>query len=259
MGNAARVSLVLVAVLALCGCSIFTPARERELKRHYAANDYPRNPVPGLNKVGLVVLDASLAYHPDLQELSTAFFVQLQSIEGLEVFPTAVTLAAMEELSLASAKTNAGFVLPRDGLMLADKLHADGVFVAVVTDYNPYGEPVIALGLMLFSRATSPLGALDRQQLDKIRQGGKPLDLPTSPATSPVTAVFAVYDVSQKTTRRTLELYALGQTAGDVGLGWERYYRSMPNYMRFAAYETVWKLFDQLQLAKARRGVNPVR
>jgi hypothetical protein len=241
MTNAARLTLAGLAVLFFAGCSFFTPAAERKERAHYAANEYPANGVPGLKTVGLVVLDASLHYRPDLEELTTAFFVQLQSVEGLEVLPTSITLNALAEPD----DQGNPFVLPRDGLKFADHLHVDGLFVAVVTDYSPYGDPVLSLGLMLFSRKTAPLGAFTSAQLDRIRQGGRPIEMPRSGADNPVTAVYAVYDASQKTTRRQVELYALGQNADDVG--WERYYKVMPNYMRFASYEIVWKLFNALE------------
>ena len=35
--------------------------------------------------------------------------------------------------------------------------------------------------------------------------------------------------------------------AADVGMSWERYLRTMPNYMKFVSYEVVWKLFTRLQ------------
>ena len=231
-------ALLCLLIASLAGCKSWGSSEDHALKKRYASNEYPLNPIPGLKKVGVCVLDATLKYHPDTDALSSALHSQLQAVEGLEVLPDVAVIAVVLRDALA---------LPRDGLKLADSLHADGVFVAVVTDYDPYGEPVLSMALMLFSRATSPAAALD---LDKLVQGGRPVDLPNTPASRPVTAVFAVYDASQKTTRDRLQLYAGGQTAENVGLGWERYYRSMPNFMRFASYEIVWKLFDQLEVQK---------
>lgn len=235
----ARGLVLLCLAAAVAGCGIWQSAEERELRKRYTTNDYPSNPVEGMKTVGLCVIDASAGYPVNLDELSSALHSQLQSVEGLEVLPDA---------AVAQAVLQNGFVLPRDGLKLADKLEADGIFVGAVTDYNPYGEPVVAMALILFSRKTVPASRLD---LDKVIQGGKPLTLPDSPATKPVTAVFAVYDAGQKTTRKRIETYAEGQAAADGGLGWERYYKSMPQFMRFASYEIVWKLFAQLEADKA--------
>jgi len=232
-------AFLCLLIVSLAGCAFWRSSEDRALRKHYTSNEYPLNPIPGLKKVGVCVIDATIKYHPDTDALTSALHSQLQSVEGLEVLP---------DIAVAAAVMREQIALPRDGLKLADALHADGVFVAVVTDYDPYDEPVLSMALMLFSRATSPAAALD---LDKLVQGGRPVDLPDTPASRPVTAVFAVYDASQKTTRDRLQLYAGGQTAENVGLGWERYYRSMPNFMRFASYEIVWKLFDQLEVQKA--------
>jgi hypothetical protein len=239
MTRAARAALACLVTVSLAGCSLWSNSEERTLKRRYSTDDYPANPIPGLKKVAVVALDASTQYHPDLLALTSALHSQLQSIEGLEVLPDAVAVATVEKEKLA---------LPRDGLKLADALSADGVFLAIVTDYSPYDEPVIAMGLVLYSRATAPARPVD---LDKIIQGGAPLVMPDSQAAKPVTAVFDVYDAGQKTTRRRMELYAEGQMASDVGLGWERYYRSMPHFMRFATYEITWELFNQLKVERA--------
>ncbi len=233
-------STLICIALVLTGCS-FPGASERALSKRYVSNDYPVNVTPGLSKVALIAVDATIGRHIDLEALSTAFFVQLQSVEGLQVMPVAVPLAAVE---------SQGLVLPRDGLKLADALSIDGVFLAVVTDYNPYGEPSLAIGLTLFSRATSPTSPID---LERVIQGGRPLEMPTSPDTQPVVAVFGVFDASQQTTRRKIQLYAQGQTADAVGLGWERYYRSMPLFMRFVSYEMVWEMFDELEVQRALR------
>lgn len=236
-----RFVAICLAAAVVAGCGRYS-SEERTLRKRYSRNDYPDNVVAGLKTVGLVVMDASPRYHPDIEELSSALHAQLQSVEGLEVLP---------DLAVATVAAQSGMVLPRDGLKLADELKADGLFVAVVTDYNPFGEPVVAVALILFSRKTAPLGKLD---IDKVIQGGKPLAMPDSPATKPVTAVWQVYDASQKTTRDRIRMYAEGQMASEAGLGWERYYRAMPNYMRFVSYEIVWKLFIQLKMDKAEGG-----
>jgi len=238
MKKAAAIAVCL-AVLVLAGCHYYSPPSDRALKKRYAADDYPANPIPGLKQVAIVTLDASVTDHADLLAFTTALHTQLQSIEGLEVAPDRAALDTMDAY---------GLVLPRDGLKLADTMHVDGLFVAIVTDYNPYGQPAASVGLVLFSRATAPVRRAD---IDRIVQGGRPLALPTSETSKPVTAVFGVFDASQATTRKHIEWFAAGQSVGEAGLGWERYYRSMPLFMRFVSYEMVWKMFDQLQVERS--------
>ncbi|MCD6404417.1 MAG: hypothetical protein J7M19_01165, partial [Planctomycetes bacterium] len=174
------------------------------------------------------------AHEVDTSEFSRALHAELQQVEALEVVPDAALVKAVE---------TGGFLLPRDGLKLADALSLDGLFVAIVTGYDPYGEPVVGVGLTLFSRAAAPLSPVD---LDRVIQGARPLPMPTGPGAQPVTAVFAVYDASQQTLRRRIGWFAEGHTASDVGLGWERYYRSMPLYMRFVSYEMTWRIFSRI-------------
>lgn len=236
----AAAPLLGLLLACLMGCSteaLLLSSAERVVRNRYHNSEYPANYVPGLRRVGLIVLDASPKYHPDLDVFSAALYGELQQVSGLEVVPNAMVLRTLAGLEPE------GIELPRDGLKLADALSLDGLFVAIVTDYNPYGDPSVAVGLTLFSRAVP---AIRPAQLDWVRQGGRPLAMPTTPGTKPVTAVFAVYDSSQKILRQRLRWYAEGRTASKEGLGWERYYRSMPMYMRFVSYEMVWELFEQI-------------
>jgi len=234
-----RVALGVIAcglVFSLVGCSTWGMSKEdKTLMKRYEASAYPRNPVPALKRVAVVVVDASVQYPPNLFEFSSALYDEFQQVHGIEAIPNRVTLSVIEAN---------GFLLPRDGLKLADALKADGVFVAVVTDFSPYNEPSMAMALTLFSRAAPALDPID---LDKVVQGGKPLSMPTDRSLGPITAVYGVFDASQQGTRKRLEWFAMGHTAESEGYGWERYYRSMPNFMHFVSYDMVWKIFEHLQ------------
>jgi len=229
-------TLVSAAVLFLAaGCSHLQDWRDRDLKRRYTTNTYPDNPLPAVKTVGVIALDATYRYGADTTELTTALHTALQQVTGLQVAPDAAVLQAVR---------TGDYILPRDGMKLADDLGLDGLFVAIVTQYDPYGEPLLALGLTLFSNAAPPI---ERVDMDRVIQGGRDLPLPEGSGAKPVTAVFAVYDASQQNVRRRLKWFAQGQTAAEVGMGWERYLRTMPNYMKFVSYEIVWSLFTRLQ------------
>lgn len=245
MKRALSATLLVVLTLAASGCATIEEARYRKQKRRYVRNEYPVNSVKGLRTAGVIVVSAAHRYPVDTDEFSARLHGQLQQVEGLEVISNGAVLQAVMDLQ-ARPTEGVGFALPRDGLKLADEIGVDGLFVAIVTEYDPYGEPVLALGLTLFSRAMPSIGSID---LDKVIAGGRPLPMPDKPGIKPVTAVFAVYDAAQQATRRRIRWFAEGQTASDMGLGWERHYRSMPNYMRFVSYEVVWKLFENLQSA----------
>ncbi len=245
-GNGARamtrvcaVFLVAVLLAAAAGCTTWRDFRDREVRNRYRSNVYPTNPVSGLKTVGIVVLDASGSYPADTAELTSALHAQIQQIQGLEVVPDVAVLNAIR---------SKGFVLPRDGMAAADDLSLDGLFVAIVTDYDPYDEPVISIGLTLFSKATTLLAPID---IDRVIQGGKPVPMPDRPEASPVIAVFTVYDASQNNVRRRLRWFAEGRGATEAGFHWEHYYRTMPNYIRFVSYEIVWELFQKLEFAAA--------
>jgi len=227
-----------LAALLLClgsGCTAFENLTRSPLEKRYLENRYPANPVKGLRTVAVAVLDASAKYPVDTAEFTRALHAELQNVEGLEVLPVAAVAAAV--------RRDGSLALPRDGLKVADALGADGVFVAVVTNYDPYREPVVAAGLTLFSRVTAPIGPVE---LDRVIQGGKPLPMPEGPQAQPVTAVFDVYDASQQTLRERIRLFAEARTAAEEGLGWERYYRSSRRYMQFVSYELVWEVFTKL-------------
>jgi hypothetical protein len=239
MTRACAVFLISTLLVAAAGCTAWRDIRDREVRNRYRSNVYPANPVSGLKTVGIVVLDASGRYPADTAELTSALHSQIQQVQGLEVAPDVAVLNAIR---------SKGLVLPRDGLKAADDLSLDGLFVAIVTDYDPYDEPVISLGLTLFSKATASLAPID---LDRIIQGGKQVPMPDTPEASPVIAVFAVYDASQNNVRRRLKWFAEGRGVAEAGFNWEYYYRTMPNYIGFVSYEIVWELFQKLQFAAA--------
>jgi len=226
---------ILAAALLASGCSHWENWRDRGQRKRYVTNSYPDNPVPGLKTVGVVVLDASYRYPVDTLELTSALHTQLQQVIGLQVAPDAAVLQAVQ---------TGGYALPMDGMKLAGDLGLDGLFIAIVTQYDPYGELLLGLGLTLF---TDVAPSLDRVDMDGMIQGGRDLPLPEGPGAKPVTAVFAVYDASQQNVRQRVEWFAEGQTAADVGMSWERYLRTTPSYMKFVSYEIVWKLFTTLQ------------
>ncbi len=230
------VFIIAAALLFMAaGCARYRQWQDRDIRRRYADNVYPDNPVPGLRTVGILVLDAAYRYPVDTVELTSALHTQLQQVTGLQVVPPGAVLEALQ---------TGEYLMPRDGMRLADDLGLDGLFVAIVTQYDPYGEPVVGMGLTLFSRATPTIARMD---LDRVIQGGRDLHMPTEQGAKPVTAVFAVYDSCQQNVRQRLKWFADGQTAGEIGMGWERYLRTMPNYMRFVSYEIVWSLFVRLQ------------
>jgi hypothetical protein len=240
MRKASLLGLACLLIAGLAGCqhikNLKYSPEERALIQRYKVSDYPPNPIRGLHKVGVVVLDASVDNHPDVLEFTRILSSEIQQVQGMDVIPDRIVLAVMERDRI---------VLPRDGLRLADSLGADGVFVGIVTDYSPYGQPMIAMAVTLFSRVTAPIAPID---LDRVVQGGRPLTMPTDPSIGPVLAVTGVFDSQQQQIRNHLQWYAAGRTAEQVGYGWERYYRSMPNYERFVSYEMVWKIFDRLEV-----------
>ena len=207
--------------------------RYRKERKRYTRNLYPANHFEGLRTVGVVVVDASYQYEIDTSAFTSALHTQLQGIEGIQVIPNVVVLAELERNEYA---------LPADGLALNAALGLDGTFVALMTDYQPYGEPVIALSLTLFSSVVRTGAPFD---LAKEVQAGMEPPKDGRMTAMPVAGVFAVYDASQQSTRRRIKWFAEGATAEEVGLSWERYYRVMPNYMRFVSYEIVWRLFEE--------------
>lgn len=243
MRKAFVLGVACLLIVGLCGCTriknLKYSSEERALIKRYKIAEYPDNPIKGLRKVGVVVIDASVENHINLVDFTRILSNEIQQVNGIEVIPDKLVIMTMQQQ---------GILLPRDGLKLADALGADGVFVGIVTDFSPYGQPVISMALTLFSRVTSPVSPVD---LDKVVQGGRPLDMPGDPSIGPVTAVSGVFDSSQRVVRQHLEWYAGGQTAEQVGYGWERYYRSMPLYERFVSYEMVWRIFDRLEVDQA--------
>lgn len=254
--------VVVVGVSLVCwlasvvGCAAKDPlTAPQQLMSPYAST--PTEPiwavVPLRNESGTSAVDP-LA-------LSDTLVATITQARGLRALPLNRTLDAMRSMEMAAPQT------PADLDRLARTLGADGLIVGSVTAYDPY-EPILGLALALYARP----GALERPGPDPLEIDPRQLrEQPTEydyfgvqqgAGRGPASSVMLVLDGRDHDVQMRVRRYAEGRREQVSALGWQRYVRSMPEYERFVAFESVGLLLQRewVRLARDRAtagGVEP--
>ena len=243
---------LLLLTAAFAGCRTLPPLESPYASRRVWA--------------ALPVLNQSGSAHPDGLKLADDLLRQLESATNIDTLPLNQTLAAMEQLQLASINS------PQDAQRVLEQLGADGLIAAVVTAYDPYDPPKLGLTLELYV----PRRAMAQDALDLRKLTTAPTD-PTGHASGypelaqvrfaspsqaaaglPITTVSAILDASQPDVADWLNLYSQSRSMeSERQDAWHRYRLSMDLYSDFASYVMSWRLL-QAERERLRRLASPL-
>ena len=118
--------LAPLVALVLNGCMLL-PSQERQPSVH--------NPFPQIARVAVAPF-FNLSTDPTLdgRQVATAYFNELQLVQGFEVVPVGVVEATIHEHHIALAS-------PADARRVAQILQVDAIVIGAVTDFSPYYPP----------------------------------------------------------------------------------------------------------------------
>jgi hypothetical protein len=228
--------------LAVSGCGLFNSAKYRA--REWAGN--PRNPMPGVETVALVFVNASNVDYVDeplIERFTQIFHSEIQQFPGLRAVPP---LAAYNVMRVKE------FRLPVDAKKIAAELDADALLVGLITDYYPYENPRMGVDLILFPVNDSPATAFD---VATLQQSGLPLR--TWDDVDMNLRVHRVIDANYDDTRRQIAAYASLRTTDGCPDGTDHYLMVMPKFMAFVSNRMIRTLIaeanDRLEQANAAR------
>ncbi len=182
--------------------------------------------------------------------LAHKIMLQSQRVEGLEIASAVRVAKAMQTAGIQSVHTDA------QAITLLRQLGVDGLITGVVTGWDPYDPPKIAVSIRLYARfdeadVSNPAASsgLDYRRLMTAATARQVPGEQQRPKF--VASVSDVFDASNGAVLQRVQSYAHGRTPSDSPAGWRRYLIRMDLYSEFVAHELVRKLFalewDRLQ------------
>ena len=244
--------LVLLAVLAASGCEFFTG----EAKRHPAPIEFtiqsPYDDVRTFAIAPTINLSGSRDFDP--LTVSDTLYTEMQQVQNLNVLPVNKTLIAMNRLNLQSIEK------PADAQKLAEALGADALIVPAVTAYDPYDPPVVGMILQMYTpnyvngpASQSRLRSNRDSDLHTVKTNpDTPIIVadvsasasPAARASQPVSQVSAVFNATNQTVLKELQVFAAGRTQYDTALSDHKFLLDSDAYMRFVAHAMIRRLMD---------------
>jgi hypothetical protein len=135
-----------------------------------------------------------------------------------------------------------------DALRLARRVKADAVLAAVVTDYDPYEPPRVALSVQFLGAAAR---SMSDAEIDRIIRSASwrrgPLEVTRDKAGHCLAAFEAVYDAHEERIRRELVWYAEAQDDSDTPFEREREFLAVQSrYMQFVSNQLIHRLLGMV-------------
>ena len=241
--------LLLAGAAALPGCGQKQQPPPLEFAIHT-----PYTTVRTLAVAPAINLSGSRDFDPLV--VSDTLFSEMQQVEDLNVIPLNKTIIAMAHLGIHSIED------PKTAQKLAEALGADGLVIPAITAYDPYNPPTVGMILQLYTPETPVAHASDDQPpivpprtYATLSNPGSPVIVaqvntvnPEPPSSSkggqPASQVSAVFNASNQTVLKELEVFASGRTRYDSAVQGRQFLLDSDAYMRFVCHAMVRRLMD---------------
>ena len=188
---------------------------------------------PFLNQSGSEFLDT--------MAVTDEFYTELQQVKGLHVVPVNQVLATLGKQGHMQVSS------PAEAVALLEALHADGVIVGSITQYDPYFPPKVGMAVQLYYRETTPATELNSKFINpgELARHDKPFTgmAPGEPI-RPRAAVVRIYDADQTEVVEKIKRYAKQRSGSERPAGWRNYITTR-NYLRFVSYEIIGEMLAQ--------------
>ena len=241
--------MLLLAGLSLSGCGVlFNTDKKAPPPPIEYAIESPYTRMHTLAIAPAINLSGSRDFDPLV--VSDLLFAEMQQVQNLNVLPLNKTLLAMQRLGIRSIDD------VKSAQKLADYLGADGLVVPAVTAYDPYNPPVVGMILQLYTPAAQPAGSASapvKSQTLRINPDTVifAADLPNTgqgpdprPERQPASQVAAVFNGSNQSVLKELQVFAEGRAPYDSALSAKRFLMDADAYMRFVCHAMTRRLMD---------------
>lgn len=237
--HAGRALLIALAA-GLASAALLGGCAERLKRPAVLVAPYPEESVwavaPFANESGVGGIDG-LA-------LADRFVAEVEGVEGLRALPLNRTLAAMQSLGLDSIRSR------EDAARLLAMLHADGIVLGTVTDWDPYRPLRFGAAVELVTQGASgapqALGVGAVSMPTRERGGAAPS------VGVEISQASRLFDARNHDTLAALDRYAGARSDPESALGPKAYELRIDLFTRFGAYMLTRDLLEQ---EAARLGV----
>ena len=219
-----RVTVFCAVLVLSSGCHI----------ESWKYKTYPENPFPEVQVVAILpFLNHTSERKLKTDEFANIFASEILKFDGFRVVRprvVALTLGEGEEIRTLE-----------DAIRVGRRVKADAVFVAAVTDYDPYRPPKIGISVQFLRVASREI---TDTEIDRITQCASwrrgPLTLGRKQAGHWMSAFERVYDSHQEKVRRELTAYCDAQEAKDSPFrGDEEFIAVQSRFMQFVSNQVI--------------------
>lgn len=186
------------------------------------------------------VLNFSGTRQLDTLKVTDILYSELQQIPGLAIVPVNRVLAQMAQDHVDAIQT------PQQALTLAERLDADAIIVAAITEYNPYYPPVVGMVMQIygFEGQQPARQAFDPVELERQASPTR-ITVDLNQQQMPKSQVQRIYNAGDSATAKLVKRFAKLRGTGNDPYRWQLYMRSQSHYLRFVCHESIRELLEQ--------------
>ncbi|HUN80516.1 MAG TPA: hypothetical protein VMV81_03310 [Phycisphaerae bacterium] len=204
---------------------------------HHDAETIVMNPyAPNMTFAVAPVLNFSGEGHFDSLRATDLLASELTYVNGVNVLPVsrvAAYLAAQGKTQIESAA---------HALAVADAVGADAIWVAGITEYDPY-TPVVGLAIQVYVVPHAATSGLDPFLAERLAQ---PMSIKTlTDASLPRDQIQMVYNGTHANVADAVKRFAGPRKENDSPLGWREYLKVQTLFLRFCWHDAIARISTQ--------------
>jgi len=220
-----RIAAAAIVALGAAGC-VHTD------KETAVTNPYER----GMTFAVAPVLNFSGDAHFDPVKAADLLASELTYVEGVSVLPVSRVVAYLTVQGKQQIES------PAHALAVAQAVGADAIWVAAVTEYDPF-TPVVGLAIQIYSVPTDAQESLDPVLAERMARPISPREL--SDPTIPRQQLQLVYNGTHANVADAVRRFATPRSEQDSPLGWKEYLKVQTLFLRFCWHDAIDRLMCQ--------------
>lgn len=161
---------------------------------------------------------------------------ELTYVPGVNVLPVSRVAAYL------AAQGRSQIESPAHAIAVADAVGADAIWIAGITEYDPY-TPVVGLAIQVYAVPHAEASSLDPMRAERLAQ---PMTIKSmTDATLPREQVQVVYNGSHASVAAAVKRFAGPRNENDSPLGWKEYLKVQSLFLRFCWHDAIDRINDQ--------------
>lgn len=167
---------------------------------------------------------------------------ELTYVENANVLPVSRVLAYLASQGRHQIES------PAHALNVAEAVGADAIWIAGITEYDPY-TPVVGVAIQVYSLPQQSVAALDPVTAERMAQ---PITVKVvADATLPRGQIQMVYNGTHASVTDAIRRFAGPREENDSPLGWREYLKVQTLFLRFCWHDAVDRMMTQERWKKS--------